>query len=248
MEDETNVDYIVRNHRYLSASLKSEVEYFDVANIAIDRATGGKVLTVALKGGQTGYVDINRRDYEPLSYPLFFQHGELGWGDIDSKFIPYNHYLASRLLKPELRSYSANIYTHGPDFLMAPHKSDCYDFDPVTRINDQYPRMIYTNRFQLCPRLMQTYAVDMVSRQIDRRLNFIIRNQESILMGDKLKKKNEVDDFLDDDDDDDDGDDDEDEEINDYEQKPDQVFLPSSLHGSARHRKKISFKCFNYSH
>ena len=33
---------------------------------------------------------------------------------------------------------------------------------------------------------------------------------------------------------------DEDEEINDYEQKPDQVFLPSSLHGSARHRKKLA--------
>ena len=181
------MDYIVRNHRYLSASLKSEVEYFDVANIAIDRATGRKVLTVALKGGKTGYVDINRRDYEPLSYPLFFQNGELGWGDVDSKFIPYNNYLASRLLKPELRSYSANIFTLGPDFLMAPHKSDCYDFDPVSRKNDQYQRMINTNRFQLCPRLMQTYAVDMVSRQIDRRLNFIIRNQESILMGDKLK-------------------------------------------------------------
>ena len=54
------------------------------SSIAIDRATEGKVLTVALKGGQTGYVDINRRDYEPLSYPLFFQNGELGWGDVDS--------------------------------------------------------------------------------------------------------------------------------------------------------------------
>jgi hypothetical protein len=59
----------------------------------------------------------------------------------------------------------------------------------------------------------------------------------------KLKKKNEVDDLLDNDndnDDDDDDDDDEDEEINDFEQKPDQVFLPSSLHGSARHRKKLA--------
>jgi len=38
----------------------------------------------------------------------------------------------------------------------------------------------------------------------------------------------------------DDDNDDEDEEINDFEQKPDQVFLPSSLHGSARHRKKLA--------
>ena len=42
--------------------------------LSIDRATGGKVLTVALKGGQTGYVGINRKDYETLSYPLFFQN------------------------------------------------------------------------------------------------------------------------------------------------------------------------------
>ena len=239
IEDDTTVDYIVRNQRYLIASLASEVEYFDVANIAIDRATGGKVLTVALKGGKTGYVNIDRRDYEPLSYPLFYQNGELGWGSEDVPFIPYNKYLASRLLKPELKSYGWDPVTFGPDFLSAPHKTDFYAHD-----NDQFERMMRVNRFQLCTRLMQTFAVDMVSRQIDRKLNFLIRNQQSILMGDKLNKKdNELDDDSDSDDDDDDDDDNE-EDLNEFndgsEQKPDQVFLPSSLHGSARHRKKLA--------
>jgi hypothetical protein len=182
-----------------------------------------------------------------LSYPLFFQNGELGWGDVDSKFIPYNHYLASRLLKPELKSYFANIFTNGPDFLMAPHKSDCYDFDPVTRINDQYPRMIYTNSFQLCPRLMQTYAVDMVSRSIDRKLNFIVRNQDSILMKDKNARKEiaDIDNDSDSDSDDDDDDDEIGEENDGSEQKPDKVFLPSSLHGSPRHRKKLALNALS---
>ena len=244
LEDETNINYIVRNQKHLIASLKSEVEYFDVANITVDRATGAKVLSVSLKGGHTGYVDINSRKYEPLCYPLFFQHGELGWGDVDSKFIPYNKYLASRLLKPELKSYNGNLHTAGPDYLTAAHISDyleygyTYDEDgrPVLE-NGQFERLIYTNRFQLCPRLMQVYAVDMVSRQIDRKLNFICRNQESLLMGSKLKY---------DDDSDDDSDDDDDEEFNDSsEQKPDQVFLPSSFHGSPRHRKKLALNALS---
>jgi hypothetical protein len=242
IQDDTTVDYIVRNQRYLHAELRSEVEYFDVANIAVDRATGGKILTVALKGGQTGYVDINRRDYEPLSYPLFYQNGELGWGAEDTSIIPYNKYLASRLLKPELKSYGWNPFTYGPDFLAAPHKSEFYEQD-----NDQFERMLWVNRFQLCTRLMQTFAVDMVSRQIDRKLNFLIRNQKSILMGEKLNKKDDM--FDDDNDSDDDDDDDDDDDMDDYndgaEQKPDQVFLPSSLHGSPRHRKKLALNALS---
>ena len=41
------------------AELRSKVEYFDVAHITNDRATGSKILTISEKGGTTGYVDIN---------------------------------------------------------------------------------------------------------------------------------------------------------------------------------------------
>ena len=40
-----------------------------------------------MKGGQTGYVDLNDERYESLSYPMFNQHGELGWGAKDSQII-----------------------------------------------------------------------------------------------------------------------------------------------------------------
>lgn len=181
LEDETDLQYVMQNQKKLFAKLKSEVEYFDVANIAIDRATGGKLLSVTLKAGGTKSININSNEYEALSYPLFYQHGEIGWGDFDSKYIAYNKYLASRLLKPELKSYGCNPYTLGPDFLTASHKSDYCEID-----NDQFERQINTNRFQLCPRLMQVFAVDMTSRQIDRKLNFVARNQDTLKMKNKL--------------------------------------------------------------
>ena len=236
LEDETDLQYVMQNQKKLFAKLKSEVEYFDVANIAIDRATGGKLLSVTLKAGGTKSININSNEYEALSYPLFYQHGEIGWGDFDSKYIAYNKYLASRLLKPELKSYGCNPYTLGPDFLTASHKSDYCEID-----NDQFERQINTNRFQLCPRLMQVFAVDMTSRQIDRKLNFVARNQDT------LKMKNKLNNFEDDNESEDsDDDDDDDEEFNDgSEQKPDQVFLPSSFHGSPRHRKKLALNALS---
>jgi hypothetical protein len=108
-----------------------------------------------------------------------------------------NKYLASRLLKPELKSYEPNPYTAGgPDFLTAPHQSDYVDYGIIATnkyfnffMNDQFERHMNVNRFQLCPRLMQTFAVDMVSRSIDRKLNFIVRNQDSILMKKKMQEK-----------------------------------------------------------
>ena len=49
---------VVYNQPNLIASLKSQVDYFDVANITVDRSNGQKILTIAMKGGETGYVDI----------------------------------------------------------------------------------------------------------------------------------------------------------------------------------------------
>ncbi len=85
------------------------------------------------------------------------------------------------------------------------------------------------NRFQLCARLGQVYIVDMVSRAIDKRLNFVSRNQNMIMMGRQLKSHKNFDE-----------EEDERSSDSDEENSNRKVFLPSSFHGSPRHRKKLA--------
>jgi hypothetical protein len=76
----------------------------------------------------------------------------------------------------------------------------------------------------------------MVSRSIDRKLNFITRNQETIMMGNKRSnnRRRNADDNSDRDDSSDDEDD------------PNRnVFLPSSFHGSPRHRKNLALNALH---
>ena len=85
--------------------------------------------------------------------------------------------------------------------------------------------------------------------QLDNRLNYIIRNQTKFKMGSTWKSKYDIDDF-DNDNDSDDGDDDGDEDFNDDafvdgEQKAKEIFLPSSFHGSPRHRKKLALNALS---
>jgi hypothetical protein len=242
---------VIYNQPNLIASLKSKVDYFDVANITVDRSNGKKILTIAMKGGQTGYVDLNDERYESLSYPMFNQHGELGWGAKDSQIISPRRFYASRLLKPDLKSLDPNPITGGPDFLTAPHKTDFLEYGYVYRNNElfyengQFERHLNINRFQLMARLMQVFAVDMVSRQEDRRIHYVVTRQPSILggTGDKSMEHDDGSDYdsdSDDDDDDNDGDDDFNGIDDGCEKKPDKIFLPSSFHGSPRHRKKLA--------
>ena len=238
----TSLDTESDNNKFVKVydvrtSLRNKVEYFDVAHIACDHATGEKILSVNLQNGRTGYVDMDSWKVEPLSYPLFFPYGECGWGTDDGKNIPYNKYLASRLLRPEVIGFTSMEGGSGRVYLTAPHKSD---FDEID--NDQIPVQLRTNRFQICSRLAQVYAVDMVSRVIDRRLNFIIRNQDAIKLGQKWKSKYDDDNESDDDDDNDidDTDDYNDQDFVNAEQRAKEIFLPSSFHGSPRHRKKLA--------
>ena len=83
--------------------------------------------------------------------------------------------------------------------------------------------VIRVNRFQLLPRLSQTYLVDMVSRAIDFRLNWNKQNQNSIFCGDKQMRFNNQNHIN--------------EPVEDDERS---TFLPSSFHGSPRHLKELS--------
>ena len=75
--------------------------------------------------------------------------------------------------------------------------------------------------------------VDMVSRVIDKRLNFCSRNQDTLMMGKprtsrRYNRNNEESDESTDSSDDEEG------------NSNKKVFLPSSFHGSPRHRKKLA--------
>ena len=89
------------------------------------------------------------------------------------------------------------------------------------------------NRFQLCARLSQVYIVDMVSRCIDRKLNFITRNQVAIMMGKKRRSGRKH------------GDESESDTSDDDTDPNSKVFLPSSFHGSPRHRKKLALNALH---
>jgi hypothetical protein len=192
------------------ASLKNKVEYFDVAHITSDRASGSRILTISLKGGCTGYIDMNSSDVEPLNYPIIYQHGEPGWSIADQEFIPCNKQLASRLLRPEI--IGNDPYNRGPLYMTAPQKDSGF----IEIDNDQcYEHELRVNRFQLCHRLMCVYCCDMVCRMIDRRLNFVIRNQDAFKMGQQWKSKFDDADLENDDDCDDEEFDDDGEEFND---------------------------------
>jgi hypothetical protein len=76
---------------------------------------------------------------EPLSYPLFFTRGELGWGrdgqeDPERDVLSFYKYLTSRLLMPE--PYD-NIYGHCEEgtqgLLTMPSAKDPSIFIPCNR-------------------------------------------------------------------------------------------------------------------
>jgi hypothetical protein len=108
--DNLNGENIDVNDRFkliydVRASLKNKVQYFDVASVTYDRHTGHKVLSISRQDGSVGYVNMDDPDVETLTYTLIFQHGEKGYGSKDIANLPFNKYLASRLLRPEYLGY-----------------------------------------------------------------------------------------------------------------------------------------------
>ena len=108
--DNLNGENIDVNDRFkliydVRASLKNKVQYFDIASVTYDRYTGHKVLSISRQDGSVGYVNMDDPDVEPLTYTLIFQHGEKGYGSKDIANLPFNKYLASRLLRPEHLGY-----------------------------------------------------------------------------------------------------------------------------------------------
>ena len=145
---------------------------------------------------------------EPLCYPIFFPYGEKGWGDDIRKQYKFHDYILHRFLLPE-RDVSGRL-------LLMPTQSTP-------------PRLIPFSRFQLMFRLGQTYLVDMISRNIDYRLQFNAFTQYTLFgqtrpttqPNNDINSLDEVPTTHD--------------EENDGEENQRTTFLSQSFHGSRRH-------------
>ena len=186
-----------RNYNNLIADFNGRATYLEVAAITASNTRGNKVVRFQMKSKQhTTQISMTSELVEPLCYPLLFTKGEHGWGDCYRKIIKFPAYLASRMLMPE------------PGLTMRSLRN------PDVEIN--------VNRFQLLPRLSQTYLVDQVSRAIDYRLQWNKNNQEDIFCGQTQMRFNR------------------DHHINEPVQEDDQsTFLPSSFHGSPNNALSI---------
>jgi hypothetical protein len=111
-------------------------------------------LIVISVGGENQSVSTVSRFWEPLSYPLFFPHGTVGWG------------------------VAENRPSSGPD---DPNpESDL----PTTQMWHYRARLLREPRFQIFGRLTNEYLVDMFSRDLESRLAYIRVNQQQLRQND----------------------------------------------------------------
>lgn len=131
------------------------------ANTTRNDAQSRSVVVVRHDGDNQSISTISRL-WEPLAYPLLFPHGTLGWGVVGS---------------------DSEIETG-----LAAHSQD--DVDSSTRQIMHYrARVLREPRFQIFGRLTNEYLVDMFSRNLETRLNYIrinqnrLRQEDASLMG-----------------------------------------------------------------
>jgi hypothetical protein len=187
---------IITNH--FKATLVNKPQYDDVGIITNSGPTE-KYLQITYHDGSSSSINWKDNRLEPLSYPIFFQHGERGWGYEDRKELSMKNYLTNKMLMPE------SVFYQGY-------------FDQM-QVENQEGNLITTNRFQVCARNSQVYYVDMWSRNIDGKLDYIKYHQNDIIL-DRRGSSEEL----------------EEEEYN----SNSNIFLPSSFHGSKRHLQQLA--------
>jgi hypothetical protein len=137
--DSVNLD----DDNELYQRLNVSAQYLEVAQITNINERCNRVITVRLRGGGGSTIPLSSNVMEPISYPLLFNYGELGWGEDTKDIVSFTDYIASRLLRPDL--------LRDGSVLMLPSKAD--------------PQVLLpTNRFQAMARLGNVYLVDMCSR------------------------------------------------------------------------------------
>lgn len=106
-------------------------------------------LIISKSIGTVWKVPTISRFWEPLAYPLFFPHGTLGWGLVGGD-----------------RNTQQNLAT------------DERDVDtPTTQMWHYRARILREERFSIFGRLTNEYLVDMFTRDLETRLNYIRLNQ-----------------------------------------------------------------------
>jgi hypothetical protein len=150
----------------LVATINDHSDYFEIAAITSSQATGDKAIRFKFAEDHGSSSEINGTSelMEPLCYPIFFCHGENGWGVKIKNItkIAYIKYLCSLVLRPDK---NWDRQEGQPRYMTMVTKSG---------------EVVGINRFQYLSRLGQVYMVDMVSRAIDFRLDWHKHNQETI--------------------------------------------------------------------
>lgn len=113
--------------------------------------TKSRRLTICLNDHSCQSISTLSRLWEPLSYPLLFPHGSLGWGVEGPSSVP-----------------CVDI------------ASDNTADQPTTQLWHYRARILCKDRFRIFGRLTNEYVVDMFSRNLETRLNFIRTNQKCL--------------------------------------------------------------------
>jgi hypothetical protein len=147
------------------------------AHICLDPTGPGNEIAAIMNFDNTTLGDVNARKsiivqhsgnyqtistisrlWEPLVYPLFFPHGTLGWGVIGSQ----------------------SDWGYDPDENTLPHIT--IDADGYGRqIMFYRARILREPRFRIFGKLTNEYAVDMLTRNLETRLNYIRNNQKRVM-------------------------------------------------------------------
>jgi hypothetical protein len=155
----------------VTIDINEKTSVFEIAAATSLESAGNRCVSVQLKGDFAMKTLQSTCSYlEPLCYPIFFPHGEEGWGSELQKSIFFSDYLASRFLMPD-RTSNGEVF----------------------KILNNSGVLFPTNRFQLFARLGQHYIVDQVSRAIDYRANWHKQNENTVFGGIKNFSNNAAD-------------------------------------------------------
>lgn len=152
-------------------------ELCPTAHIRLDPTGSGNEIAAIMNFDNTTLGDVNTRKsiivqhngnhqsisaisrlWEPLVYPLFFPHGTLGWGVVGS-------------------------YSDLEDVPMLDNMQDAtIDTEGCGRqIMFYRARILREPRFRIFGKLTNEYAVDMLTRNLETRLNYIRDNQRRVM-------------------------------------------------------------------
>jgi hypothetical protein len=123
------------------------------ANTTVADARSRNIVVIRRDGENQSIHTISRL-WEPLAYPLLFPHATLGWGVVGSA--------------DEIESGQ-------------PQQSSQEELEGTTRqIMYYHARILREPRFEIFGRLTNEYLVDMFSRNLETRLNYIRMNQKRL--------------------------------------------------------------------